>query len=80
LTPKPCSPRITSENSMTRLTIVRKITSAEQELRRMEIRLKQQVTRGRKRPFTALRGLWKNSQAVTEKDIKKAEIRCSNDA
>jgi len=65
---------------VTKLTIVRKLTSAEQELRRMESRLKKQLTRGRKRPFTELRGLWKGSRAINEEDIKKAEIRCSDDA
>jgi len=65
---------------MTRLAIVQKITNAEQELRRMEVRLKKHVTRGRKRPFAGLRGLWKGSRAITEEDIKKAEIRCSDDA
>jgi len=65
---------------MTKLAIVQKLTSAEQELRRMQIRLKKQVTRGRKRPFAELRGLWKGSRAITEEDIKKAEIRCSDDA
>ena len=50
---------------MTRLTIVQKLTGAEQELRRMEIRLKKQVTRGRKRPLAGIRGLWKGSRAIT---------------
>lgn len=65
---------------MTRLAIVRKLTNAEQELRRMEVRLRKQVTRGRKRPFAGLRGLWKDHRAITEEDIKKAEIRCADDA
>ena len=65
---------------MTKLSIVRKMTSAELELRQLEARLKKQVSRGRKRPFAALRGLWKNSRDITEEDIKKAEIRCSDDA
>jgi hypothetical protein len=65
---------------MTRLAIVQKLTNAEKELRRMEVRLKKQATRGGKRPFTGLRGLWKGSRAITEEDIEKAEIRCSDDA
>jgi len=65
---------------MTRLAIVQKLTSAEKELRRMEVRLKKQVTRGGKRPFAGLRGLWKGSRTITEEDIEKAEIRCSGDA
>ncbi len=48
---------------MTKLTIVRKLTDAEKELRRMEVRLKQHASRGRKRPFTELRGLWKEARA-----------------
>ena len=65
---------------MTKLTIVRKLTDAEKELRRMEVRLKQHVSRGRKRPFTELRGLWKETRAISEEDIRKAEIRCPDDA
>lgn len=65
---------------MTKLTIVRKLTDAEKELRRMEVRLKQHVSSGRKRPFTELRGLWKEARAINEEDIRKAEIRCSDDA
>ena len=80
LTRPPRAPRITLENNMTRLAIVQKLTSAEKELRRMEVRLKKQVTRGGKRPFAGLRGLWKGSGTITEEDIKKAEIRCADDA
>jgi hypothetical protein len=65
---------------MTKLTIVRKLTDAEKELRRMEVRLKQHVSSGRKRPFTELRGLWKKARAVSEEDIRKAEIRYSDEA
>jgi hypothetical protein len=65
---------------MTRLTIVRKLTDAEKELRRMEARLKKQVSRTGKRPFTGLRGLWKGAARITDEDIKRAEIRCSDDA
>jgi len=65
---------------MTKLTIVRKLTDAEKELRRMEVRLKKHVSRGRKRPFTELRGLWKEARAVSEEDIRKAEIRYADDA
>ena len=63
---------------MTKLTIVRKLTDAEKELRRMEGRLKQHVSHGRKRPFTELRGLWKKARAISEEDIRKAEIRYSD--
>jgi hypothetical protein len=64
---------------MTKLTIVRKLTDAEKELRRMEVRLKKHVSRGKKRPFSQLRGLWKDAQAIGEEDIKKAQIRYSDD-
>jgi hypothetical protein len=64
---------------MTKLTIVRKLTDAEKELRRMEVRLKKHVSRGQKRPFSQLRGLWKGAQAIGEEDIKKAHIRYSDD-
>lgn len=59
---------------------MRKLTDAEKELRRMEVRLKQHVSRGRKRPFTELRGLWKEAGAVSEADIRKAVIRYADDA
>ncbi|GEM_PF-1947287 len=65
---------------MTKLTIVRKLTDAEKELRRMEVQLKKHVSRGRKRPFTQLRGLWKEARAITEEEIRKAEIRYSDEA
>jgi hypothetical protein len=65
---------------MTKLTIVRKLTDAEKELRRMEVQLKKHVSRGRKRPFTQLRGLWKEARAITEEEIRKAEIHCSDEA
>ena len=64
---------------MTKLTIVRKLTDAEKELRRMEVRLEKHVSRGRKRPFSELRGLWKEARAISEEDIRKAEIRYSDD-
>lgn len=59
---------------MTKLTIVRKLTDAEKELHRMEVRLKKHVSRGRKRPFTELRGLWKETRAISEEDIRKAQF------
>ena len=59
---------------MFKLTIVRKLTDAEKELRRMEVRLKKHVSRGRKRPFTELRGLWKEAGAISEEKVRKAEI------
>ena len=65
---------------MTKLAIVQKLTDAEKELRRMEVRLKKRVSRGRKRPFTRLRGLWKGARPISEEDIKKAEIRYTDDA
>jgi hypothetical protein len=55
---------------MTKLTIVRKLTDAERELRRMEVQLKKHVSRGRKRPFTQLRGLWKEAGAISELDAE----------
>jgi|WetSurMetagenome_2_1015567.scaffolds.fasta_scaffold342864_1 hypothetical protein len=63
---------------MTKLAIVRKLTDAEKELHRTEVRLKKHVSRGRKRPFTELRGLWKEARAVSEENIRKAEIRYSD--
>ena len=60
---------------MTKLTIVRRLTDAEKELRRMEVCLKKQVSRGQKRPFSQLRGLWKDAQAIGEGDIRKVELR-----
>jgi hypothetical protein len=65
---------------MTKLTIVRKLTDAEKELRQMEVRLKKHVSRGRKRPFTELRGLWKEARNINEEDIRKTEIRYPDDA
>jgi hypothetical protein len=65
---------------MTKLTIVRKLTDAEKELRQMEVRLKKHVSRGRKRPFAELRGLWKEARNTNEEDIRKAEIRYPDDA
>jgi len=53
---------------------MQKLTAAEKELRRMEVRLKKHVSRGRKRPFSGLRGLWKDAPAISEEDIKRAQI------
>ncbi len=60
---------------MTKLTIVRKLTDAEKELRRMEVRLKKHVSRGQKRRFSQLRGLWKDAQAIGKEDSRKVELR-----
>lgn len=60
---------------MTKLVIVQRLTDAEKELRRMEVRLKKHVSRSGKRPFSGLRGLWKSARVISEEDIKKAEIR-----
>jgi hypothetical protein len=64
---------------MTKLTIVRRLTDAEKELHRMEVRLKKHVSRGRKRPFAELLGLWKEAGAISEEDVRKAEIHRLDD-
>ena len=37
----------------------------------METRLKKHVSRGRKLPFTELRGLWKDARTTSEENITK---------
>jgi hypothetical protein len=60
---------------MTKLTIVRKLTDTEKEPRRMEVRLKKHVSGGHKRPFSRLRGLWYDAQAIGKEDNRKVELR-----
>jgi len=65
--------------AVTKPAIIRRLTDAERELRRMEVHLRRYVSRGEKRPFSQLRGLWEDAQAIGEEDVKKARIRFSPD-
>ncbi|MFO7675140.1 MAG: hypothetical protein R6X12_02315 [bacterium] len=65
---------------MTNTTIAQKITALEQELRRMELRLKKRAARRKKPPLSELRGLWKDCGDLTEAEIRKAEVRLDDSA
>jgi len=74
------TPRIEMENCMTNTTIAKRITALEQELQRMELRLKKHAARHKKPPFTGLRGLWKSCGDISYEEIGKAEIRLDDNA